>query len=82
MEKVINKRPDKKKYYPVRAGDNLTKLREWLKWAKKTSKGQRFIIVNEYKIRMAEAKTPELKKYWKYRYGAGLESKYDIYGSY
>jgi len=82
MEKVVTKIPDKRKYYPVRTGNSLPQLRKWLKWAKKNTKGQRFIIVNEYKMSMRDAKTPELKKYWEYRYGSKLESKYMIYGGY
>ena len=76
--KVTTTYPDSKKYYPVRAGNSLPELRKWINWAKKNYKGQKLIIVNEYKIRMKDKK---YRDYWKMRYKLNLESKYIVYGS-
>lgn len=71
---MINKR----KYYPVRAGNSLSELKRWIKWAKEDHSGQRFIIEDIYSKRM---KSKE-KAYWKMRYKIGMEDKYIVYGSY
>lgn len=81
MERVQLKKPDKSKWYLVRTAKTLKPLRKWLKWAKKTSKGQRFIIVDAYKSSMKRAKTPELKEYFKYRF-SGPDDRYEVYGTY
>ncbi len=78
--KVQTKIPDRRKYYPVRAGNSLTELRRWIKWSKRSmNPKQRFVIVDYYTPRMKDKK---LKEYWKARYMGGHESKYMVYGSY
>ena len=78
--KVQLKEPDRRKYYPVRSGDNLTDLRKWIKWAKRNYPKQKFVIVDYYTPRMKDKKNRE---YWKARYNSplGLETKYMVYGS-
>ena len=77
--KVQLKEPDKRKYYSVRAGNNLTELKKWIKWAKRNYQTQKFVIVNKYKQRM---KSKKYKEYWKTRYMEGQESKYMVYATY
>jgi len=68
----------KDNYYLVRTGNSLTDIKKWISWAKKTSPKQRFILVNNYALKM---KTKD-KEYWKSRFNGGLEDKYYVYGSY
>lgn len=79
MIKISSKVPDYHKYYPVRAGNDLKSLKEWISWAKKNYPEQKLIIVDNYKIRIADK---EHSDYWKFRFKAGHEDKYIVYGSY
>ena len=82
MVKVQQKVPNPALYYPVRAGNSLTDLKKWMKWAKKNYPKQKLIIVDYYTPRMKD-KRSEIRKYWKYRYSnPNLESKYMVYGTY
>lgn len=80
--KIHLKAPDRHKYTSVRNGNDLTKIKRWMKWAKKNYPGQRFILVNNYKAKMLSAKDKKTRDYWKVRFKGGHEDKYIVYGSY
>jgi hypothetical protein len=70
---------DKSKYYPVRAGNNLTELRQWVKWAEKNSGNQKFILYDLFKDKSISKENME---YFKRRIKGGFEERYTVYGSY
>jgi len=73
-------RPDKNKWYQVRGSNNLSELRKWKKWAEKNSGNQKFIIVDNNAVIKKEQ--PQDLEYFKMREKAGLEDKYNVYGTY
>ena len=78
---MLLKEPDKQKYYPVRAGNDLKYLKQWINKVKKQGSKQKLVILNDYKLKM---KIKENQKYWKFRFNSplNLENKYIVYGSY
>jgi len=65
---------DKYKYYSVRAGNNLTILKNWIKWAKKNYPQQKFILIdsiNNMKDKLS-----------KIRMKAGYDNRYTVYATY
>ena len=78
--KIHNKKPNLDKYYLVRTGNSLSKIKEWLNWAKKNNESkQHFIIINNHKELLRRGK--EHKDYWKFRIKGGHEDKYHVYAS-
>lgn len=65
-----------KNFYPVRSGNDLRKLKEWIKDAQKEYPEQKF------KIKKAIDKRMLKDIYWKKRVEAGYEDLFMAYGSY
>lgn len=65
---------NKNKCYPVRGGNNLPKLRNWIKWAGKNYPEQNMILIDNL-----ENMKDKLSKI---RRKANLDNRYEVYGSY
>ena len=65
---------NKYKCYPVRGGNDLSKIREWKAWAKKNYPSQKIIIVDN--INNMQDKLSKIRR------KAGLDSRYTAYGTY
>lgn len=77
--KILTIRPNKDKFYSVRASNDLKKLKAWKNWAEKNHKDQKFIIVDENAIIKKER--PQDLEYFKMRQKRNLEERYSVYGS-
>ena len=65
---------DKHKCYPVRSGNQLSKLRSWKKWANRNYPGQKIIIVDN--LNNMQDKLSKIRR------KAGMDSRYTAYGTY
>ena len=63
-------------FYPVRAGNDLKQLKEWIRDAKKEVPTQRF------KVKKIITKAMMRDPYWNMRVKAGHEDQFMAYGSY
>jgi len=65
-----------KNFYPVRSGNDLKKLKEFIRQAKKE------IPTQNFKIKKVITKAMLKDPYWKQRVEAGHEDLFRAYGSY
>ena len=65
-----------KDFYPVRSGNDLKQLKEWIRWAKKKYPDQKFKIKQEINKKMLK------DIYWQTRVKLGHEDIFHVYGSY